>query len=136
MYFVTNYNQTSLLNYNLFLIVSYLFVFRFTIIELIYNRLSALYSLFKLKYLNSLLIYIHFNILVYLDVIPLKCCISSLELLDSDMVPAIIEFYLDPTSLVKKTFLKILINHWVSEICEIKNLLDKIIDPFAYTQVS
>ncbi|VVC40663.1 Serendipity locus alpha [Cinara cedri] len=69
-------------------------------------------------------------------VIPLKCCISSLELLDSDMVPAIIEFYLDPTSLVKKTFLKILINHWVCEICEIQNLLDKIIDPFAYIQTT
>ncbi|XP_027850187.2 serendipity locus protein alpha [Aphis gossypii] len=69
-------------------------------------------------------------------VIPLKSCLSSLELLDSDMVPAIIEFYLDPTSLVKKTFLKLLINHWVSEICEIQNLLDKIIDPFAFTQTT
>lgn len=74
--------------------------------------------------------------LMYLDVIPLKCCISSLELLDSDIVPGIIAFYLHPTCLVKKTFLKILINHWVSEICEIQNLLDKIIDPFAYVQVS
>ncbi|XP_025201384.1 serendipity locus protein alpha [Melanaphis sacchari] len=69
-------------------------------------------------------------------VIPLKSCISSLELLDSDMVPAIIEFYLDPTSLVKKTFLKLLINHWVSEICEIQNLLDKIVDPFTFTQTT
>ncbi|XP_060834960.1 serendipity locus protein alpha [Rhopalosiphum padi] len=69
-------------------------------------------------------------------VIPLKSCISSLELLDSDMVPAIIEFYLDPTSIVKKTFLKLLINHWVSEICEIQNLLDKIVDPFAFTQTT
>lgn len=51
------------------------------------------------------------------------------------MVPAIIEFYLDPTSLVKKTFLKLLINHWVCEICEIQNLLDKIIDPYAFIQV-
>jgi len=51
------------------------------------------------------------------------------------MVPAIIEFYLDPTSLVKKTFLKLLINHWVCEICEIQNLLDKIVDPFAFIQV-
>lgn len=58
-----------------------------------------------------------------------------MELLDSDMVPAIIEFYLDPTSLVKKTFLKLLINHWVCEICEIQNLLDKIVDPFAFIQV-
>jgi len=59
-----------------------------------------------------------------------------LELLDSDLVPAIIEFYLDPTSIVKKSFLKLLINHWVCEICEMKNYLDKIIDPFAFTQVS
>lgn len=72
----------------------------------------------------------------YLDVIPLKCCISSLELLDSDLVPAIIEFYLDSTSVLKKKVLKTLINHWVSEICEMKNLLDKIIDPFAFIQVS
>ncbi|KAL4111826.1 hypothetical protein QTP88_015711 [Uroleucon formosanum] len=69
-------------------------------------------------------------------VIPLKSCISSLELLDSDMVPAIIEFYLDPTSLVKKTFLKLLINHWVCEICEIQNLLDKIVDPYAFIQTT
>ncbi|XP_022181652.1 serendipity locus protein alpha [Myzus persicae] len=69
-------------------------------------------------------------------VIPLKSCISSLELLDSDMVPAIIEFYLDPTSLVKKTFLKLLVNHWVCEICEIQNLLDKIVDPFAFIQTT
>lgn len=72
---------------------------------------------------------------VYLDVIPLKCCISSLELLDSDMVPAIIEFYLDQTSIVKKIFLKLLINHWVHEICEMQNILDKIIDPYAFAQV-
>lgn len=72
----------------------------------------------------------------YLDIIPLKCCISSLELLDSDMVPTIIEFYLDPTSIVKKTFLKILVNHWVNEICVMQNILDKIIDPFAFTQVN
>lgn len=52
------------------------------------------------------------------------------------MIPAIIEFYLDPTSIVKKAFLKLLINHWVSEICEMQNFLDKIIDPFAFTQVS
>jgi hypothetical protein len=75
------------------------------------------------------------NILFYLDIISLKCCISSLELLDSDIVPAIIEFYLDPTSIVKKTFLKLLIKHWVCEICEIQNLLNKIVDPFAFTQV-
>jgi len=73
---------------------------------------------------------------VYLDVISLKSCISSLELLDSDIVPAIIEFYLDPISEVKKQFLKLLINHWINEICEIQNLLEKIIDPFAYAQVS
>lgn len=71
-----------------------------------------------------------------LDVIPLKCCISSLELLDSDMVPTIIEFYLDPTSIVKKTFLKILVNHWVNEICEIQSILDKIVDPFTFTEVN
>lgn len=71
----------------------------------------------------------------YLDIVSLKCCISSLELLDSDMVPAIIEFYLDPTSEVKRMFLKLLIKHWICEICEMKNLLDKIVDPFAFTQV-
>ncbi|XP_025409081.1 serendipity locus protein alpha isoform X2 [Sipha flava] len=69
-------------------------------------------------------------------IISLKCCISSLELLDSDIVPAIIEFYLDPTSIVKKTFLKLLIKHWVCEICEIQNLLNKIVDPFAFTQTT
>lgn len=59
-----------------------------------------------------------------------------MELLDSDMVPAIIEFYLDPYSPVKKKFLKLLVNHWVCEICEIQNVLNKIIDPFAFAQVS
>lgn len=59
-----------------------------------------------------------------------------MELLDSDMVPAIIEFYLDPASAVKKKFLKLLVNHWVCEICEIQNILYKIIDPFAFAQVS
>lgn len=52
------------------------------------------------------------------------------------MVPAIIEFYLDPTSKIKKAFLKLLTNHWICEICKIQHFLDKIIDPFAYTQVS
>lgn len=66
----------------------------------------------------------------------MKCCISSLELLDSDMVPTIIEFYLDPTSIVKKTFLKILVNHWVNEICEMQSILDKIVDPFTFTEVN
>lgn len=59
-----------------------------------------------------------------------------MELLDSDMVPAIIEFYLDPNSLIKKKFLKLLINHWVAEICEIQNLLNRIVDPLAFSQVS
>lgn len=59
-----------------------------------------------------------------------------MELLDSDLVPAIIEFYLDPVSEVKRQFLKLLINHWINEIFEIQNLLEKIIDPFAYAQVS
>lgn len=59
-----------------------------------------------------------------------------MELLDCDMVPAIIEFYLDPTSLLKKKFLKLLINHWVCEIGEIQNLLNRIVDPLAFSQVS
>lgn len=74
--------------------------------------------------------------LFYLDVIPLKCCISSLELLDSDIVPAITEFYLNPTLLEKKSFLKLLINHWACEICKIQKIVHEIIDPFAFSQVS
>lgn len=59
-----------------------------------------------------------------------------MELLDSDLVPAIIEFYLDPISVVKKKFLKLVINHWICEICEMQKYLYKIIDPFAFAQVS
>lgn len=58
-----------------------------------------------------------------------------MELLDSDMIPALIEFYLSPKSLQKKTFLKLLINHWICEISEMQSLINKIIDPFAFAQV-
>ncbi|XP_050545405.1 uncharacterized protein LOC126907830 isoform X2 [Daktulosphaira vitifoliae] len=68
------------------------------------------------------------------DIIALKCCISSLELLDSDMVPAIVGFYLDPTSSEKKSFVKLLINHWITEIIHLQKLFYKIIDPITYTQ--
>ncbi|XP_050421117.1 uncharacterized protein LOC126833686 isoform X2 [Adelges cooleyi] len=68
------------------------------------------------------------------DVTPLKCCLSSLELLDSDLVPAITKFYLDPTSCTKKSFLKLLINHWISEILNLQKILHKIIDPSTYAQ--
>jgi hypothetical protein len=58
-----------------------------------------------------------------------------LESLEPELVPALTANYLDRDQSLHRHHLKMLSDHWQSEVLELEELIDGIVDPAAFCQV-
>ncbi|XP_023289259.1 serendipity locus protein alpha isoform X2 [Orussus abietinus] len=65
----------------------------------------------------------------------IRSCLASLETLETELVPAIVSFYLNPEDNEMRSSLALLIAQWQVEINKLHNTVDVIIDSAAYCQV-
>lgn len=84
----------------------------------------------------SNLCYDMFFVQYFLAVIDVNCSLATVESLDSYLVPAVMDLYSDKTNLSKRNYLKFLVELWLLEVRNLQLLLDEIIDPVAFVNVS
>lgn len=64
----------------------------------------------------------------------MRSALASLESLESELVPAITNYYVDQSIESEKQAL-ILANHWSQMVNILQDLIHLIVDPIAFTQV-
>ncbi|XP_075221369.1 uncharacterized protein LOC142324422 isoform X2 [Lycorma delicatula] len=69
-------------------------------------------------------------------VLDINCCLLSIESLESYLVPAVLDLYIDHLNGDKLHYLKFLVEYWLSEVNNLESLLDTIIDPTSFTMVT
>lgn len=60
---------------------------------------------------------------------------ASLESLETELVPAVVAFYLHPDNREMRSYLKLLTSQWQGEMGKLHNAINLIIDSGAYCQV-
>jgi hypothetical protein len=68
-------------------------------------------------------------------ILGIRSCLASLESLEPELVPALTAHYNDRHQSQHRNHLKMLSDHWQSEVLKLEELLDGIIDPLAFFQV-
>lgn len=68
-------------------------------------------------------------------ILGIRSCLASLESLESELVPSLTAYYLDHGRTPHRNHLKILSDHWQSEVLKLEELIDSIVDPAAFCQV-
>lgn len=71
----------------------------------------------------------------YLGILGIRSCLASLESLEPELVPALTACYSDHDKLTHRNHLKMLSDHWQSEVLKLEELIDGIVDPLAFFQV-
>ncbi|PNF28471.1 hypothetical protein B7P43_G15235 [Cryptotermes secundus] len=69
-------------------------------------------------------------------ILGIRSCLASLESLESELVPSLTAYYLDHGRTPHRNHLKILSDHWQSEVLKLEELIDGIVDPAAFCQVA
>lgn len=64
----------------------------------------------------------------------IKSSLTSLEALESELVPALTTLYMEPSQL-SHLHATIFVNHWKSEVGKLKEAIFYIIDPIAFGQI-
>jgi len=80
------------------------------------------------------LIHIYTNI-CFLGILGIRSCLASLESLEPELVPALTACYPDRDKSAHRNHLKMLSDHWQSEVLKLEELIDGIVDPLAFFQV-
>lgn len=70
-----------------------------------------------------------------LGILGIRSCLASLESLEPELVPALTTCYPDRDKLAHRNHLKMLSDHWQSEVLKLEELIDGIVDPLAFFQV-
>lgn len=71
----------------------------------------------------------------FLGIIAIRSCLASLESLEPELVPALTAYYLNHDRSLHQKHLKMLSDHWQTEVLELEELIDGIVDPAAFCQV-
>jgi Serendipity locus alpha protein (SRY-A). len=71
----------------------------------------------------------------YLGILGIRSCLASLESLEPELVPALTACYSDRDKFTHRSHLKMLSDHWQSEVLKLEELIDGIVDPLAFFQV-
>ncbi|XP_067004590.2 serendipity locus protein alpha [Anabrus simplex] len=69
-------------------------------------------------------------------VLGIRSCLASLESLEPELVPAVTAYYLEPNKVACIIYLKTLWLHWKNEVDKLAKLIDGIVDPAAFCQVT
>lgn len=64
----------------------------------------------------------------------MKSCLSNLEALESELVPALTNLYMEPSQ-IAALHSNLFIDHWKDEVKKLKDAIFFIIDPIAFGQV-
>jgi hypothetical protein len=68
-------------------------------------------------------------------ILGIRSCLASLESLEPELVPALTACYPDRDHSAHRNHLKMLSDHWQSEVLKLEELIDGIVDPLAFFQV-
>ncbi|XP_069678336.1 serendipity locus protein alpha-like isoform X2 [Periplaneta americana] len=68
-------------------------------------------------------------------ILGIRSCLASLESLEPELVPAVTAYYIKNDQSLHRKYLKMLSDHWQSEVLELEKLIDGIVDPAAFCQV-
>jgi hypothetical protein len=72
---------------------------------------------------------------VFLGILGIRSCLESLKSLEDELVPALTAYYLNHNRSSHRNHLKMLSDHWQSEVLELEELIDGIVDPAAFCEV-
>jgi hypothetical protein len=72
---------------------------------------------------------------VFLGILGIHSCLKSLKSLEFELVPALRAYYLNHGRSSHRNHLKMLSDHWQSEVLELEELIDGIVDPAAFCEV-